>query len=133
MGQVYRARDTRLGRIVALKILPAAIAADVPLKRRFLREARAISALSHSNIRALYDIGHDEGVDFLVMEFLEGETLADRLMRGPLDADEALKHAIEIGSALEWAHRRGIVHRDLKPGNIMLTRSGTLAPRIRPR
>ena len=121
MGEVYKARDTRLDRTVAIKILPSA---DPASKARFEREARAIAALQHSHICALYDVGHDNGTDYLVLEFVEGETLADRLRRGPLKLEEAFKAGIEIADALDRAHRSGITHRDLKPGNIMLTRSG---------
>lgn len=123
MGEVYRARDTRLGRDVALKLLSGQVA-DESVKKRFVREAKAISALNDPNICALYDIGTEEGRDFLVMEYLEGETLAERLNRGRLSVDEALRHAMSIASALDRAHRKGIVHRDLKPGNVMLTASG---------
>jgi serine/threonine protein kinase len=124
MGEVYRALDTRLGRHVAIKVLPASTASSPEYRQRLEREARAVSSLSHPNICALYDVGHQDGIDFLVMEFLEGETLADRLARGPLPLDQALKTGIEIADALQGAHRKGIVHRDLKPGNIMLTRTG---------
>jgi len=124
MGEVYRARDTRLDRSVAIKVLPAHVSADADLKQRFEREARTISALQHPHICTLHDIGHQEGVDFLVMEYLEGETLADRLKRGPLAVDQTIKIAVEVCDALEKAHRQGIIHRDLKPGNIMLTKSG---------
>src|SRR5215472_2524300 len=124
MGEVYRARDTRLDRIVAIKVLPAHLNSNPDLRTRFEREAKAISGLQHPNICVLYDIGSQEGVDFLVMEFLEGETLYARLARKPLTPDESLKIAIEIADALEKAHRGGIVHRDLKPGNVMLTKSG---------
>src|SRR6266404_3472755 len=124
MGEVYRARDTRLERTVAVKVLSSALAATPDLKARFEREARAISALNHPNICTLHDVGCEGGTDFLVMEFLEGETLADRLRRGRPPLAELLKIALEIGDALEKAHRLGIVHRDLKPGNIMLTKMG---------
>jgi eukaryotic-like serine/threonine-protein kinase len=124
MGEVYRAHDGRLGRDVAIKLLPAGLASDPESRQRLEREARAISALSHPNICHLYDIGHHEGTDFLVMECLDGETLASRLTRGPLPPDLVLRHGIEIADALHAAHRKGIVHRDLKPGNIMLTRTG---------
>jgi Tol biopolymer transport system component/tRNA A-37 threonylcarbamoyl transferase component Bud32 len=124
MGEVYRARDTRLGRDVAVKILPERFSQNPELKQRFEREARNISSLSHPHICALYDIGHQDGIDFLVMEFLEGETLEHILMKGPLPTEQVLRHGMEIADALEKAHRHGIVHRDLKPGNIMLTKSG---------
>jgi serine/threonine protein kinase len=124
MGEVYRARDTRLERIVAIKILPAHLSSNPEAKQRFDREARAISSLNHPNICTLYDVGHQDGVDYLVMEFLEGETLADRLLKGPLPPERVLKYGIEICEGLEKAHRGGVTHRDLKPGNIMLTKSG---------
>jgi Tol biopolymer transport system component len=125
MGEVYRARDTRLERTVAIKILPAHLSDNLEAKERFDREARAISALSHPNICHLYDVGVQDGTSYLVMEYLEGETLADRLRRGPLPLDSFLKIGIEISEGLEKAHRSGVVHRDLKPGNIMLTKNGT--------
>ncbi|HEV2490186.1 MAG TPA: serine/threonine-protein kinase, partial [Candidatus Acidoferrales bacterium] len=125
MGEVYRARDTRLGREVAIKILPQHLTAKPNVKQRFEREARAISSLQHPHICTLYDVGHQEGTDFLVMEFLEGETLVDRLAKGPLAPEQVLKIGIEICEGLETAHRTGVVHRDLKPGNIMLTKTGT--------
>jgi len=124
MGEVYRARDTRLDRIVAIKVLPKHFQSDADLKVRFEREARAVSALQHAHICTLFDVGNQDGVEYLVMEYLEGETLAARLHKGPLPADQVLKIAIEIADALDKAHRHGIVHRDLKPGNIMLTKSG---------
>jgi len=124
MGEVYRARDTRLERTIALKVMPADIAADPQFRARFDREAKSISQLSHPHVCALYDIGEAEGTAFLVMELLQGETLADRLKRGALPLDETLKIAIDIADALAAAHRQGIVHRDLKPANIMLTKSG---------
>lgn len=124
MGEVYRARDTRLERIVAIKVLPPAAASNDEARRRFDREARTISSLSHPNICTLYDVGHQDGVDFLVMEYLEGETLAHRLARGALPREALLRHTIEIADALECAHRKGIVHRDLKPSNIIVTESG---------
>src|SRR5262245_36248332 len=126
MGEVYRARDTRLGRTVAVKVLPAHRALDAELRERFEREAKAISALSHPHICVLYDVGHQDGIDFLVMECLEGETLAGRLQRkGRLPLDQVLRYGMEIAEALDRAHRQGIVHRDLKPGNVMLTKTGT--------
>ena len=124
MGEVYRARDTRLERTVAVKVLPSHLTSNVDLRARFEREAKAISGLQHPNICVLHDIGKQDGVDFLVMEYLEGETLSARLARKPLTPDEALKIGIEIADALDKAHRNGIVHRDLKPGNVMLTKAG---------
>ncbi len=124
MGEVYRARDTRLDRTVAVKILPSHLSSNSEAKQRFEREARAISSLNHPHICTLYDVGHHDGTDYLVMEFLEGETLADRLRKGPLPLPQVLKYGIEIGQGLEMAHRTGVVHRDMKPGNIMLTKSG---------
>jgi eukaryotic-like serine/threonine-protein kinase len=124
MGEVYRARDTRLDRTVAIKILPAHLSSNPEAKQRFEREARAISSLNHPNICTLYDVGHQDGIDYLVMEFLEGETLADRLMRGPLSLEQVLKYGVEICEGLEKAHRGGVTHRDLKPANVMLTKTG---------
>jgi len=124
MGEVYRATDRRLGRSVALKVLPADVAGDPDRRRLFEQEARAASALNHPHICALFDIGSSGGHDFLVMEYLEGETLAERLTRGPLPLAQALQVGIETADALDKAHRRGIVHRDLKPGNLMLTAGG---------
>ena len=124
MGEVYKARDTRLDRTFAIKILPDTLADDPQFRDRFQREARTISQLDHTNICALYDVGEEKGTSFLVMQYLEGETLAARLQRGALAVSEALKIAIEIAGALDKAHRASIVHRDLKPGNVMLTKSG---------
>ena len=124
MGEVYRALDIRLDRIVAVKILPAHLAEKSDARERFDREARAISSLSHPNICPLYDVGSQDGLRYLVMEYLEGETLADRLMRGQLPLEQLLKYGIEICEGLDKAHRTGVVHRDLKPGNIMLTKLG---------
>src|SRR6267143_1373101 len=124
MGEVYRARDTRLDRTVAVKILPSHLSSDPTLRQRFEQEARAISSLNHPHICALYDVGHQDGTDFLIMEYLEGETLAKRLEKGLLPLAHVLKYGVEIADALDKAHRQGIVHRDLKPGNIMLTKSG---------
>jgi Tol biopolymer transport system component len=126
MGEVYRARDTRLGRVVALKVLPAELSADVERRLRLEQVARVVSSLSSPHICTLFDIGHAEGFDYLVMEFLEGETLQQRLLAGPLPRDQVLRYGGEIASALNAAHRIGVVHRDLKPGNIMLTRVGAV-------
>ncbi len=124
MGEVYRARDTRLGREVAVKVLPPGLTDSEQARQRFEREARTISQLSHPHICALYDVGREGSTEYLVMELLEGQTLADRLAKGPLPLDQSLRLGAEIGDALENAHRQGIVHRDLKPGNIMVTSSG---------
>ena len=124
MGEVVRARDTRLDRAVALKLLPAEFARDPDRRRRFEREARAVASLSHPHICALFDVGREDGVDFLVMEHLEGRTLAERLEEGALPVEQVLRFGEEIASALEEAHRHGIVHRDLKPANVMLTPGG---------
>src|SRR5579862_8551820 len=124
MGEVYKARDTRLERTVAVKVLPQNLSGNEELRQRFDREAKTISQFSHAHICALYDVGHQDGVDFLVMEYLEGETLTDRLARGALPTEQLLRWGIEIADALDKAHRQGIVHRDLKPGNVMLTKSG---------
>ncbi|HEY1468247.1 MAG TPA: protein kinase [Candidatus Acidoferrum sp.] len=124
MGEVYRARDMRLERTVAVKILPASLSSDPVRKQRFEREAKAISSLNHPHICVLYDVGQQDGVDYLVMECVEGETLAKRLEKGPLPLEQVLKYGAQIADALDKAHRSGIVHRDLKPGNIMLTSAG---------
>jgi serine/threonine protein kinase/Tol biopolymer transport system component len=124
MGEVYRARDTRLDRTVSIKVLPSHLAGDPQLRERFDREARAISSLNHPHICVLHDVGCDSDVDFLVLEFLEGQTLAERLEAGPLPVNDALRYAIQICDALDKAHRSGIVHRDLKPANVMLTKAG---------
>ena len=124
MGEVYRARDTRLDRTVAIKVLPAHLSSDAALKQRLEREAKAVSKLSHPHICALYDIGHQDGIDFLVMEYLEGETLEQRLIKGPLPPEHTLRYAAQVADALAKAHKLGITHRDLKPANIMLTKSG---------
>ena len=124
MGEVYRARDIRLPRLVAIKVLRGDIARSEEVRQRFEREARAISSLNHPHICTLYDIGRENGVDYLVMELVEGETLEDRLREGALQLDQAVLYAIQIADALDQAHRRGVVHRDLKPGNIMLTKAG---------
>jgi len=124
MGEVYRARDTRLDRTVAVKILPSHLSSNTALRQRFEQEAKAISSLNHPHICILHDVGHQDGTDFLIMEYLEGETLAKRLEKGPLPLAQVLQYGVEIADALAKAHRQGIVHRDLKPGNIMLTKSG---------
>src|SRR5271156_6332528 len=124
MGEVYRAHDTRLDRTVAVKVLASHLSSVPELKQRMEREARAISSLNHPNVCHLYDIGSHDGTDYLVMEFLEGETLAERLRKAPMPLNEILKIGIAVSDALSVAHRQGIVHRDLKPGNIMLTKSG---------
>ena len=124
MGEVYRAKDTRLGRDVAVKILPAHLSDNPEVRERFEREARAISSLNHPHICTLFDIGREGDADYFVMELLDGETLAVRLERGPIKLDEALKIGAQIAEALAAAHRQGIVHRDLKPGNVALTKTG---------
>src|SRR5438876_7411070 len=124
MGEVYKARDTRLDRMVAVKVLPDHLSKSADVRQRFDRETKTISQLSHPHICALYDVGNQDGVEYLVMEYLEGETLADRLARGPLPLEQTLRYGIEMADALDKAHRQGIVHRDLKPGNVMLTTSG---------
>src|SRR5216683_4691423 len=124
MGEVYRGRDTRLDRTIAIKVLLAHLADDSDRQQRFDREARAVSSLTHPHICALYDIGRQDGIDFLVMEYLEGETLDQRIMRGPLPLDQVFRYGIEIPDALAQAHRQGLIHRDLKPANIMVTRTG---------
>ena len=124
MGEVFRARDTRLERSVAIKILPAAFSADAQFRSRFEREAKTISQLNHPHICALYDIGRDKETDYLVMELIDGQTLAERLSRGPLPLPDVLRYGAQIADALDKAHRSGVVHRDLKPQNIMITRSG---------
>ncbi|HXN73485.1 MAG TPA: protein kinase [Candidatus Acidoferrales bacterium] len=124
MGEVYSARDTRLDRTVALKILPLHLADAPEVRQRFEREARAVSSLNHPNICALYDIGRQDSTDYLVMEYLEGQTLAKRIEQGPMPTPELLRVGIQICEALERAHRQGVIHRDLKPGNVMLTKAG---------
>src|SRR5687767_1927235 len=120
MGEVYKATDTRLSRTVAIKVLPPHWSDNAEMKQRFDREARTIASLSDPHICALHDIGREAGVDFLVMEYLEGETLAARIARGPMPLDEVLTIAIAIAGALDKAHRQGVIHRDLKPSNVML-------------
>ena len=124
MGEVYKAKDTRLERTVAVKVLPQHLSASPEIRQRFEREAKTISQLSHSNICALYDVGNADGVEYLVMELLEGETLSDRLAKGALPLEQTLRYGTQIADALDKAHRQGIVHRDLKPGNVMITKSG---------
>src|SRR5256712_12469598 len=124
MGEVYRARDTRLERDVAIKILPSQLSNDSVRKQRFEREAKTISSLNHPHICVLHDVGNQDGIDYLVMECVEGETLAKRLEKGPLPLEQVLKYGMQIADALDKAHRSGVVHRDLKPGNVMLTATG---------
>src|SRR5262245_16659791 len=124
MGEVFRARDTRLNRFVAIKTLTIDLAGDSEARERFQLEARAISSLSHPNICTLHDIGREDEIDFLVMELLEGESLAERLARGPLALDQLLRTAEELAAGLDAAHAKGITHRDLKPSNVMLTKTG---------
>jgi predicted Ser/Thr protein kinase len=124
MGEVYRARDTRLERTVAVKVLSDQLSKSEEVRQRFEREAQTISQLSHPHICALYDVGREGETEYLVMEYLEGETLADRLLKGPLPLEQTLRYGVEMADALDKAHRQGIVHRDLKPGNVMLTKSG---------
>src|SRR5467141_640634 len=124
MGEVYRARDTRLERTVAIKVLPQHLSSSPEVRQRFEREAKTISQLSHPHICALHDIGREGETDYLVMEYLEGETLSDRLAKGPLPLEQTLRYGQEIADALDKAHGQGIVHRDLKPGNVMLPKSG---------
>jgi Tol biopolymer transport system component/predicted Ser/Thr protein kinase len=125
MGEVYKARDTRLDRIVAIKVLPAHLADRAELRERFDREAKTIASLNHPHICTLYDTGHQDEIDYLVMEYIEGETLAQRLLKGAPPIQQGLQYAIEISDALDKAHRKGVTHRDLKPSNIMITKSGT--------
>ncbi len=125
MGEVYRARDTRLGRDVAVKVIPSHLIGNPEILARFEREARLISSLNHPHICTLHDVGHQGGIDFLVMELVDGESLAERIARGPLPADQVLRIGGEIADALDKAHKQGLVHRDLKPGNVMLTKSGS--------
>ena len=124
MGEVYRARDTRLPRDVAIKVLPSQLSGNSDLRMRLEREARSLAAFNHPHICTLHDVGHESGRDYLVFEFCEGQTLAERIDRGALPIDEVLRHGFEIGDALSRAHRAGIIHRDLKPSNVMLTKSG---------
>jgi Tol biopolymer transport system component len=124
MGEVYRARDTRLDRTVAIKILQGHLTIQPEIRQRFEREAKAISSLNHPHICTLYDVGHQDGTDYLVMEYVEGESLAERLVRGPLPVEEVLPLATQIADALDRAHRQGLIHRDLKPGNVMITKQG---------
>src|SRR5262245_39241000 len=124
MGEVYKASDTRLDRVVAIKVLPPHWAQDPEMRQRFGREAQAIAGLNHPNICTLHDVGQQDSTHYLVMEFLEGETLAARLEHGALPMDEALKVAVAIADALDKAHQQGVVHRDMKPSNVMLTPNG---------
>src|SRR5262245_13994864 len=124
MGEVYKAKDARLNRTVAIKVLPQDVASDPERKQRFEREAQTIAALNHPNICVVYDVGEAGGTHYMVMEYLEGETLAARIERSPMPREQALKCAIEIGDALDKAHSHGVVHRDVKPANIILTKAG---------
>ena len=124
MGEVYRARDTRLGRDVAVKVLPQHLSENSEVRARFEREAKTVSSLNHPNICTLFDVGREGDTDYLVMELIEGETLATRIARGPLLTPDVLKIGVQVADALSRAHRAGVIHRDLKPGNIMLTKSG---------
>ncbi len=124
MGEVYKARDTRLDRTVAIKVLPEHIAQREDLRQRFEREARAVASLNHPHICVLHDIGNQNGIGYMVMEFMEGETLAARISRGAIPLEQALKFASQIADALDRAHRAGVTHRDVKPANIILTRDG---------
>ena len=124
MGEVYKARDVRLDRTVAIKVLPAHLSENAQLRQRFEQEARAVSSFNHPNICTLHDIGRAEGIDFMVMEYIEGETLAERIARGAIPLEEAIEIGLRVADALDKAHRNEIVHRDVKPGNIILTKSG---------
>src|SRR5262249_18588005 len=124
MGAVYKARDTRLDRTVAIKVLSESLTADPQFRERFVREARTISQLDHEHICAVYDVGEQDSVAFIVMQYLEGETLEQRLQKGAVPLEQAIHYAVQIAEALDRAHRAGIVHRDLKPGNVILTKSG---------
>src|SRR5215831_10875340 len=124
MGEVWKAKDTRLERTVAIKVLPEHLSKSEEIRQRFEREAKTISQLSHPHICALYDVNREGETEYLVMEYLEGETLSERLAKGPLPLEQTLRYGIEMADALDKAHRQGIVHRDLKPGNVMLTKSG---------
>ena len=124
MGEVYRAQDTRLGRTVAVKVLPEEMAQDQERLSRFVREARAASALNHANVAHIYEIGQSDGVHFIAMEYVEGQSLAQKLTGKPLELKEVLEIGIQVADALEEAHRKGITHRDIKPANLMITREG---------
>jgi len=124
MGQVWRAKDTRLDREVAIKVLPPDFSANAQFQARFERDAKTISSLNHPHICTLHDVGHESGTHYLVMEMIEGESLADRLVKGRLPMDQVLRIGGQVAAALDAAHRKGIIHRDLKPGNVMMTKSG---------
>src|ERR1700739_1339077 len=124
MGEVYQAHDTKLGRDVGIKVLPANFVDDPERLSRFQREARMLAALNHTNIATIYGLEHSDGVHFLIMELVPGETLADRVKTGPVSVEEALKIAAQIAEALEAAHEKGIIHRDLKPANVKVTPEG---------
>src|SRR6188768_2355388 len=126
MGEVYRARDRRLDRLVAIKVIKTAHHDDPRARERFDREAKVVASLDHPHICALYDVGHDAGIAYLVMQYLEGETLASRLRGGPLPIADALKYGSQIAHAIDSANKRGITHRDLKPSNVMLTATGAV-------
>ncbi len=126
MGEVYKARDTRLDRIVAIKVLLEHLADNPERKQRFEREAKAISQLNHPHICTLYDVGEQDGIDYLVMEYIEGETLAERIEKGPIPVDETIAIARQIAEALEAGHEAGVIHRDLKPPNVKLKEDGTV-------
>ena len=124
MGEVYRAIDTRLNRAVAVKVLPEHLSSDPERRERFQREAKIVSGLNHPHICRLYDLGAHDGIEYMVLELIEGETLQSRLACGPLPLSEALDYAIQVAEALDEAHKHGVIHRDLKPNNVMLTASG---------
>jgi serine/threonine protein kinase len=124
MGEVYRASDTRLHRTVAIKVLPQHVSGNADVKKRFEREAHAVAALNHPHICVLHDVGRHDDTEYIVLEYLEGETLASRLEKGPIPLEQALRYAVQIADALDKAHGRGVVHRDLKPGNVMVTKTG---------
>lgn len=125
MGEVYKAKDSRLNRFVAIKVLPEHVSKNPELKARFEREAQTLASLSHPHICPVFDVGEQDGIDYIVMEYLEGQTVAQRLQKGALPLDEAMKISVQITDALDKAHRQGVIHRDCKPANIMLTKQGS--------